>query len=201
MKFLTEDLEAMKRDGLYGTIRTIESPQGAWVRIAGKDYINLCSNNYLGLCNDPRLVKKVKDYVDKYGVGPGAVRTIAGTMTPHIELERRLAEFKGAEAAIVLQSGYCANLAVIPTLVPSADDTIYSDSLNHASIIDACRLSKAKVVRYEHSNLDDLISKLEEHKGNPGKHLLVTDGVFSMDGDIAKLPEIVEICEKYGAVS
>jgi glycine C-acetyltransferase len=200
MKFLTEDLEAMKRDGLYGTIRTIESPQGAWVRIAGKDYINLCSNNYLGLCNDPRLVKKVKDYVDKYGVGPGAVRTIAGTMTPHIELERRLAEFKGAEAAIVLQSGYCANLAVIPTLVPSADDTIYSDSLNHASIIDACRLSKAKVVRYEHSNLDDLISKLEEHKGNPGKHLLVTDGVFSMDGDIAKLPEIVEICEKYGVI-
>ena len=139
MKFLTEELEAMKRDGLYGTIRTIDSPQGAWVGIAGKDYLNLCSNNYLGLCNDPRVVGRVKEYVDRWGVGPGAVRTIAGTMTPHIELERRLAEFKGAEAALVLQSGFCANLAVIPTLVPAAEDTIYSDSLNHASIIDACR--------------------------------------------------------------
>jgi len=200
MKFLTEDLEAMKQAGLYGTIRTIESPQGAWVKIEGKDYINLCSNNYLGLCNDPRLVEKVKEYVDKYGVGPGAVRTIAGTMTPHIELERKLAEFKGAEAAIVVQSGFCANLAVIPTLVPAAEDIIYSDSLNHASIIDACRLSKAKVVRYEHSNLDDLKARLEEYKGKGNKQLLVTDGVFSMDGDIAKLPEIVDLCEEYGVI-
>lgn len=200
MKFLTEELEAMKRDGLYGTIRTIDSPQGAWVGIAGKDYLNLCSNNYLGLCNDPRVVGRVKEYVDRWGVGPGAVRTIAGTMTPHVELERRLAEFKGTEAALVLQSGFCANLAVIPTLVPAAGDTIYSDSLNHASIIDACRLTKARVVRYEHSDLQDLETKLEEHRGNPGKHLLVTDGVFSMDGDIAKLPEIVELCEKYGVI-
>ncbi|MFP4482793.1 MAG: glycine C-acetyltransferase [Thermovirgaceae bacterium] len=200
MRFLTEDLEALKEAGLYGTIRTIESPQGAWVKIDGKDYINLCSNNYLGLCNDPRLVEKVKEYVDKYGVGPGAVRTIAGTMTPHIELERKLAEFKGAEAAIVVQSGFCANLAVIPTLVPAAEDVIFSDSLNHASIIDACRLSKAKVVRYEHSNLDDLKAKLEEYKGKGNKQLLVTDGVFSMDGDIAKLPEIVDLCEEYGVI-
>ncbi|MGC9373339.1 MAG: aminotransferase class I/II-fold pyridoxal phosphate-dependent enzyme, partial [Thermovirgaceae bacterium] len=147
-----------------------------------------------------RLVEKVKEYVDKYGVGPGAVRTIAGTMTPHIELEKKLAEFKGAEAAIVVQSGFCANLAVIPTLVPAAEDIIYSDSLNHASIIDACRLSKAKVVRYEHSNLDDLKAKLEENKGKGGKQLLVTDGVFSMDGDIAKLPEIVDLCEEYGVI-
>jgi len=200
MKFLTEDLEAMKQAGLYGTIRTIESPQGAWVKIEGKDYINLCSNNYLGLCNDPRLVEKVKEYVDKYGVGPGAVRTIAGTMTPHIELERKLAEFKGAEAALVVQSGFCANLAVIPTLLSSQDDIIYSDSLNHASIIDACRLSKARVVRYEHSNLDDLKARLEENKGKGNKQLLVTDGVFSMDGDIAKLPEIVDLCEEYGVI-
>lgn len=200
MQFLTEELEAMKRDGLYGTIRTIESPQGAWVRIAGKDHLNLCSNNYLGLCNDPRVVARVKEYVDKWGVGPGAVRTIAGTMTPHIELERRLAGFKGAEAAIVLQSGFCANLAVIPTLVPAAEDTIYSDSLNHASIIDACRLTKARVVRYGHSDLADLEAKLREHRGNAGKHLLVTDGVFSMDGDIAKLPEIVELCEAFGVI-
>ncbi|HAG22281.1 MAG TPA: 8-amino-7-oxononanoate synthase, partial [Synergistaceae bacterium] len=200
MKFLTEDLEAMKQAGLYGTIRTIESAQGAWVKIEGKDYINLCSNNYLGLCNEPRLVGKVKEYVDKYGVGPGAVRTIAGTMTPHIELERKLAEFKGAEAAIVLQSGFCANLAAIPTLVNDPRDIIYSDSLNHASIIDACRLSKAKVVRYEHSNLEDLKDRLEEYKGTGGKQLLVTDGVFSMDGDIAKLPEIVDLCEEYGVI-
>jgi glycine C-acetyltransferase len=200
MKFLTEDLEAMKQAGLYGTIRTIESAQGAWVKIEGKDYINLCSNNYLGLCNEPRLVAKVKEYVDKYGVGPGAVRTIAGTMTPHIELERKLAEFKGAEAAIVLQSGFCANLAAIPTLVNDPRDIIYSDSLNHASIIDACRLSKAKVVRYEHSNLEDLKDRLEEYKGTGGKQLLVTDGVFSMDGDIAKLPEIVDLCEEYGVI-
>ncbi|MGC9372895.1 MAG: aminotransferase class I/II-fold pyridoxal phosphate-dependent enzyme, partial [Thermovirgaceae bacterium] len=147
-----------------------------------------------------RLVEKVKEYVDKYGVGPGAVRTIAGTMTPHIELERELAEFKGAEAAIVVQSGFCANLAVIPTLVPAAEDIIYSDSLNHASIIDACRLSKARVVRYEHSNLDDLKARLEENKGKGNKQLLVTDGVFSMDGDIAKLPEIVDLCEEYGVI-
>ena len=200
MKFLTEDLEALKSAGLYGTIRTIESPQGAWVQIEGKKYLNLCSNNYLGLCNDPRLVSKAKEYIDSYGVGPGAVRTIAGTMSIHLELERRLAEFKGAEASLVLQSGFCANLAVIPTLVPAAEDIIYSDSLNHASIIDACRLSKAKVVRYEHSDMNSLKERLEEYKGAPGKHLLVTDGVFSMDGDIAKLPEIVEICEKYGVI-
>lgn len=200
MKFLTEDLEAMKAAGLYGTIRTIESPQGAWVRIEGKDYINLCSNNYLGLCNEPGLVAKVKEYVDTYGVGPGAVRTIAGTMSPHIELEKKLAEFKGAEAAIVLQSGFCANLAVIPTLVTGADDIIFSDSLNHASIIDACRLSKAKVVRYEHSDMNDLKARLEEYKGKGNKQLLVTDGVFSMDGDIAKLPGIVDLCEEYSVI-
>lgn len=200
MTFLAEELDAMKQAGLYGTIRTIESPQGAWVHIEGKKYLNLCSNNYLGLCNDPGIVKKTKEYIDKYGVGPGAVRTIAGTMSIHLELEKRLAEFKGAEAAIVLQSGFCANLAVIPTLVPAADHIIFSDSLNHASIIDACRLSKAKVVRYEHSDMADLKAKLEEYKGAGSRQLLVTDGVFSMDGDVAKLPEIVDLCEAYGVI-
>ncbi len=200
MKFLAEELETMKQNGLYGTIRTLESPQGAWVVIGGKKYLNLCSNNYLGLCNDPRLVRKVKEYADRYGVGPGAVRTIAGTMTPHIELEKRLAAFKGAEAAIVVQSGFCANLAVIPTLASSADDVIFSDSLNHASIIDACKLSKAKVVRYEHSDMADLEKKLRENEAPNGKRLLITDGVFSMDGDVAKLPEIVALCERYGVI-
>ena len=200
MKFLTEELETMKQGGFYGTIRTLESPQGAWVHIDGKKYLNLCSNNYLGLCNDPRLVNKVKEYADKYGVGPGAVRTIAGTMSPHIELEQKLAAFKGAEAAIVVQSGFCANLAVIPTLASSADDVIFSDSLNHASIIDACKLTKAKVVRYEHSDMADLEKKLKEYDGFAGKKLLITDGVFSMDGDVAKLPEIVELCEQHGVI-
>lgn len=200
MKFLAEELDAMKQAGLYGTIRTLESPQGAWVHIGGKKYLNLCSNNYLGLCSDPRLINKVKEYTDRYGVGPGAVRTIAGTMAPHIELEKKLAAFKGAEAAIVVQSGFCANLTVIPTLAGSAEDVIFSDSLNHASIIDACRLSKAKVVRYEHSGMEDLRKKLEENGGAAGRKLLITDGVFSMDGDIARLPEIVDLCEEHGVM-
>ena len=122
MDFLAEELEAMKQAGLYGTIRTLEGPQGPWVTIGGRRVLNLCSNNYLGLCNHPRLVDKVKDYVDRYGVGPGAVRTIAGTLSPHLELERKLASFKGAEAAILVQSGFCANLATIPTLAPAAED-------------------------------------------------------------------------------
>jgi len=200
MRFLSDELDAMRRGGLYGTIRTLESPQGAWVTIEGRKVLNLCSNNYLGLCNHPRLVGKVKEYVDRYGVGPGAVRTIAGTMSPHVELERKLAAFKGAEAAILVQSGFCANLAVIPTLAPAAEDLIYSDALNHASIIDACKLSKAKVVRYAHSDMADLRNKLEETKDAAGRKLLVTDGVFSMDGDIARLPEILDLCEAFGVI-
>jgi len=130
-------------------------------------------------------------------VGPGAVRTIAGTMDIHLELERKLAAFKGVEAAITFQSGFCANLAVIPALTGEGD-LIFSDALNHASIIDACRLSKAKVIRYEHSDMDDLRAKLAANAGNAGKKLLITDGVFSMDGDIARLPEIVEIAGEFG---
>ncbi|MDR1979689.1 MAG: glycine C-acetyltransferase [Synergistaceae bacterium] len=196
--FMSEALDRMKREGLYGNIRTLESPQGAVVKIGGKDYLNLCSNNYLGFANDPRVCKKAKEMIDRYGVGPGAVRTIAGTMDIHLELEKKLAKFKGAEAAITFQSGFCANLAVIPTLTDDGD-LIFSDSLNHASIIDACRLSRAKVVRYEHSDMSDLRAKLSDNAG-PGKKLLITDGVFSMDGDIARLPEIVEIAEEFGVM-
>ena len=133
-------------------------------------------------------------------MGPGAVRTIAGTLSPHLELERKLASFKGAEAAIMVQSGFCANLAVIPTLAPAAEDRIFSDALNHASIIDACKLSKAPVVRYAHSDMEDLRAKLEAHRDVAGRKLLVTDGVFSMDGDVAKLPEILELCEAHGVI-
>jgi glycine C-acetyltransferase len=198
--FMSEELGRMKREGLYGNIRTLEGPQGATVKINGKEYLNLCSNNYLGFANDPRLREKVKAMIDKYGVGPGAVRTIAGTMDIHLELERKLAAFKGVEAAIVFQSGFCANLAVIPTLTGEGD-LIFSDALNHASIIDACRLSKAKVIRYEHSNMKDLRAKLAENAGNGGKKLLITDGVFSMDGDIARLPEIVEIAKEFEVIT
>lgn len=199
MHFMTEELEKMKKDGLYGSIRTLEGPQGAWIDIEGKTYLNLCSNNYLGFANDARVCKRAQKGIDRYGIGPGAVRTIAGTMEIHVKLERRLAKFKGTEAALVLQSGYCANVAVIPTLTREGD-VIFSDSLNHASIIDACRLSRAQTVRYEHSDMRDLARKLEEHAGNPGRKLIITDGVFSMDGDIAKLPEIVIIAETYGAI-
>jgi len=197
--FMSEELDRMKREGLYGNIRTLESPQGATVKINGKEYLNLCSNNYLGFANDGRLREKAKTMIDKYGVGPGAVRTIAGTMDIHLELERKIAAFKGVEAAIVFQSGFCANLAVIPTLTGEGD-LIFSDALNHASIIDACRLSKARVIRYEHSDMKDLHAKLAENSGSGGRKLLITDGVFSMDGDIARLSEIVEIAGKFGVI-
>ena len=197
LAFMSEELDRMKREGLYGNIRTLQSPQGAIVKIGGKEYLNLCSNNYLGFANDPRVREKTKSMIDKYGVGPGAVRTIAGTMDIHLELERKLASFKGAEAAVTFQSGFCANLAVIPTLTGEGD-LIFSDSLNHASIIDACKLTKAKVIRYEHSDMKDLRERLSENASNPGRKLLITDGVFSMDGDIARLPEIVELAEEFG---
>jgi glycine C-acetyltransferase len=199
MNFITEELDRLKREGLYGTIRTLDGPQGAWIGIDGKKYLNLCSNNYLGLANDPRVVARANKEMERYGLGPGAVRTIAGTMGIHVELERRLAEFKGAEAAIVLQSGYCANIAVVQALVGEGD-LIFSDALNHASIIDACRLSRAAAIRYEHSDVSDLEEKLRAHAGAPGRRLVITDGVFSMDGDIAPLPEMVGVAERYGAV-
>ena len=199
LAFMSDELDRMKREGLYGNIRTLESPQGAIVKIGGKELLNLCSNNYLGFANDQRVCEKAKGMIDKYGVGPGAVRTIAGTMDIHLELEKKLAAFKGAEAAITFQSGFCANLAVIPTLTGEGD-LIFSDSLNHASIIDACKLTKAKVIRYEHSDMNDLRKRLEENAGCLGKKLLVTDGVFSMDGDIARLPEIVKVAEEFGVL-
>ena len=199
MSFVTEELKRLKNEGLYVNIRVIESPQGPWVQIEGRRVLNLCSNNYLGLCNDPRLCAKAKEYIDKYGVGPGAVRTIAGTMSIHVELEKKLAAFKGAEAALVVQSGFCANLSAIPPLVGKGD-LIFSDELNHASIIDGCRLSRAEIIRYSHCDVRDLEAKLKEYADRDCRKLVVTDGVFSMDGDIAPLPEIVEVAEKYGAM-
>ncbi|OUC09570.1 2-amino-3-ketobutyrate CoA ligase, partial [Litorilinea aerophila] len=152
----------------------------------------------LGLANHPRLRRAAKDAIDRYGIGPGAVRTIAGTMSLHVALEERLAAFKRAEACITFQSGFMANLATIPALV-GRGDVIFSDELNHASIIDACRLSRAEVVRYAHCDVDDLRRKVEQVPAS-GRRLIVTDGVFSMDGDIAPLPAICEIAEAHGAI-
>ncbi len=194
--WIERELAQLKEQGLFNTIRTLQSPQGAWLTVDGKRVLNLCSNNYLGLANDPRLIAAAKNAMDKYGIGPAAVRSIAGTMDLHVELERRLAAFKHVEAAITFQSGFNANLATIPALVGKGD-VIFSDELNHASIIDGARLSRAEIVRYEHANPDDLRRKIGETPVE-GRRLIVTDGVFSMDGDIAPLPELNKVAEKHG---
>ena len=194
--WLQEELEALKEAGLYNNIRTLSSPQGAWLTVDGKKVLNFCSNNYLGLANHPKLVEAVKQASEKYGVGPGAVRTIAGTMDLHIELEKRLAEFKGVKAAITFQSGFNANLATIPALV-AKEDVIFSDRLNHASIIDGCRLSGAKIKAYEHNSPEALEQSIKENLPNYRRGLVVTDGVFSMDGDIAPLDKIYEVTQRY----
>src|SRR5512143_1489362 len=186
--WITQELEGLKTQGLYNRIRTISSPQGAWLVVDGKRVLNFCSNNYLGLANNPHLVEAAKAAIDKYGVGPAAVRTIAGTLDLHLELERRMAEFKGVEAAITFQSGFTANLATIPALV-GKEDVIFSDELNHASIIDGSRLSGAQIIRYAHCNPADLDRVLRENRSAFPRALVVTDGVFSMDGDIAPLDE------------
>jgi glycine C-acetyltransferase len=196
--WLEEEMARLREAGLLANIRTIESPMDGWVTIGGRRLLNFCANNYLGLANHPLVRQAAKDAVDQYGVGPGAVRTIAGTMALHVELEARLAAFKRAEACITFQSGFAANLATLPALM-GADDLIFSDELNHASIIDACRLSRAKVVRYAHNDVDDLRRKVDE-SGAAGRRMIVTDGVFSMDGDIAPLDKLVEVAEEHGLI-
>ncbi len=200
LSWISDELTALRDQGLYVDIRTIESAQGAWLTVDGKRVLNFCSNNYLGLANHPRLRQAAKDAIDVYGIGPAAVRTIAGTMSLHLELERRLARFKGVEDAVYYQSGYTANLAAIATLV-GREDVIFSDELNHASIIDGCRLSRAEVVRYAHCDPADLRAKVadvEARSSRPRRALVITDGVFSMDGDIAPLPDLVTIAEEFG---
>lgn len=194
-EYLAQQLAELQEQGLYNRIRVIDSPMDGHVVIDGRRLLNFCANNYLGLANHPRLREAAKSAIDQYGIGPGAVRTIAGTMTLHEKLEKRLAEFKKAEAVITLQSGFTANLATIPALVGQGD-VIFSDRLNHASIIDGCRLSRAKIVAYEHNSPDDLRRKIEEEK-EYRRRLIVTDGVFSMDGDIAPLPELLKVAREY----
>ena len=194
--WLQKEIDGLKEAGLYNTIRTLSSPQGAWLVVDGKKVLNFCSNNYLGLANHPRIVDAARKAIETYGVGPGAVRSIAGTMELHIELEKRLAAFKGVEAAITFQSGFNANLATIPALVDK-EDVIFSDRLNHASIIDGCRLSGAKIIAYEHINAQALDAVIKENLSQYRRALVVTDGVFSMDGDIAPLPALYEVTKKY----
>jgi glycine C-acetyltransferase len=196
LEFIREDIKGLKDQGLYITIRTIGSPQDGWVTVDGKRTLNFCSNNYLGLANHPRMKKAAKKAIDDLGVGPGAVRSIAGTMSIHLELERRLAEFKQVEGAISFQSGFSANLAVIPALM-GGEDIIFSDELNHASIIDGCRLSRAKTARYEHCNPDSLRHAIQQET-TYRRRLIVTDGVFSMDGDIAPMDRLADIADEYG---
>ena len=193
--WIQDEINSLKDAGLFNTIRIIDSPMDAWVKIDGRSLLNFCANNYLGLANDPRLRAAAQKAVDEYGIGPGAVRTIAGTMSLHIALENRLAAFKKAEACISFQSGFMANLATIPALVGKSD-VIFSDELNHASIIDGCRLSRAKVVRYAHNNVDDLRRQIDATT-EYGRRLIITDGVFSMDGDIAPLDKISDIANEY----
>jgi len=198
LQWIEDELQSLHESGLYNTIRTLSSPQGAWLTVDGRKVLNFCSNNYLGLANHPRLKKAAQDSIEDLGVGPAAVRSIAGTMDLHLELERRLAAFKGVEAAITFQSGFNANLATIPALV-GRGDVIYSDELNHASIIDGCRLSRANIVRYAHCDPEDLRRVIEENKDQGYQRaIIITDGVFSMDGDVAPLDKIYDIADTYG---
>jgi glycine C-acetyltransferase len=199
LKWIETELQSLKDNGLYNRIRTLSSAQGAWLVVDGKRVLNFCSNNYLGLANHPHLVQAAQETIARYGIGPAAVRSIAGTMDLHLQLEQRLASFKGVESAITFQSGFTANLAVIPALV-GKEDAIFSDELNHASIIDGSRLSGAKIIRYAHADPADLQRVLAENRSAFPRALVITDGVFSMDGDIAPLDKILAVTQQYEAI-
>ncbi len=195
-EWLSQEINSLKEQGLYNNVRTIGSAQGARLVVDGRDVLNFCSNNYLGLANHPKIVEAAKEATRKYGVGPAAVRTIAGTTDLHVQLEQRLAKFKGAEDVITFQSGFTANLGTIAALV-AKEDVIFSDRLNHASIIDGCRLSGARIVAYDHNDPAALEAAIKENAGTYRRALIVTDGVFSMDGDIAPLPALYEVASKH----
>lgn len=197
-EFLQTELATLEREGLLSHPRTVESAQGAWILVEGTRVLNLCANNYLGFANHPRLKAAAQAAIERFGVGPAAVRSIVGTLSLHRELEQKLAAFKGVEATLSLQSGFNANLAVIPALVQDGD-VICSDALNHASIIDGCRLSRAQVVRYRHCDPDSLAAALRQTAG-ARRRLVITDGVCSMDGEMAPLPEIVQAAAPYNAL-
>jgi glycine C-acetyltransferase len=204
--FMQQELEAAKAEKRFINIRTMDSAADGWMVVDGKKVLNFCTNNYLGLANHPVLKEAAKTAVDEWGVGPGAVRTIAGTQRLHTACERRMAEFKQVEAALLVQSGFCANQAAIPPLVgrdrqTDEQDVIFSDRLNHASIIDGARLSGAKVIVYEHCDPVDLEAKIQEHLPNYRRGLMISDGVFSMDGDVAPLDKLYEVAAKYDVLT
>jgi len=200
--FLTPQLQELKEKGLYNEINPLQGSNESKIKIEGKTFINLSSNNYLGFATEPRLIKAALDATEKYGVGAGAVRTINGTMDIHDELEKTIAKFKKTEAAIAFQSGFNCNMGAI-SAVMSKKDAILSDELNHASIIDGCRLSGAKIIRVKHQDMDDLREKAREAttSGQYEKVMYIADGVFSMDGDVANIPEIVKIAEEFGLIT
>ncbi|HUO31271.1 MAG TPA: glycine C-acetyltransferase [Bryobacteraceae bacterium] len=199
LAYLSEQLETWKRAGTYQRLRVLESESAAESRFDGKDVINLASNNYLGLTTHPKLREAALEATRRYGVGSGAVRTISGTMSLHMQLEERIAQFKNVEACVVFQSGFAANAGTVSAVL-TPEDHIISDELNHASIIDGCRLSKAKIHVFPHKDTGAAERILAELDRKPGHKLLITDGVFSMDGDIGPLPGLVEAAEKHGAI-
>jgi glycine C-acetyltransferase len=204
--FIRKDIDSLKEAGLFINLRVMGSAADAWMIVDGKRVLNFCTNNYLGLANHPRIKEAAREAVDKWGVGPSAVRSIAGTQELHVEFERRMAQFKEVEDALYVQSGFLANQAAIPTLVgrdraTGEQDVIFSDRLNHASIIDGARLSGAKIVVYEHCDARDAEIKIKENLLKFRRGLLISDGVFSMDGDIAPLDELYEVAERYGVMT
>src|SRR5215475_240424 len=199
LSYLTDQLNQLKAKGTYFRLRVLDDEQAPVCTFDGKTIVNLASNNYLGLTTHPKLREAALEATRKYGVGSGAVRTIAGTMKIHMELEEKIARFKNVEACVVFQSGFAANAGTVSAVL-GKEDFIISDQLNHASIIDGARLSRAKILVFEHKNVADAEAKLASIKDQPGKKLLITDGVFSMDGDIGPLPGLCDLAEKYGAI-
>lgn len=199
LDYLREELARLEAQGLLLRTRTLEGPTGARARFDERDVINLASNNYLGLANHPRMNEAAARAAREYGAGTGAVRTIAGSMTMHRQLERRLAGFKHAEDALMFQSGFTSNAGTVAAIL-TKEDVIVSDQLNHASIIDGARLSRAEIKVFPHKDVDAADALLTETKREGGRQLLITDGVFSMDGDIAPLPDLVQVAERRGAI-
>src|SRR5450432_3602244 len=197
--YLTDQLNDLKQKGTYFKLRVLDDEQAPVCTFDGKKVINLASNNYLGLTTHPKLREAALEATRKFGVGSGAVRTIAGTMKIHMELEEKIARFKNVEACVVFQSGFAANAGTVSAIL-GKEDFIISDALKHASIIDGARLSRAKILVFEHKNVAQAEEKLASVKDQPGKKLLITDGVFSVDGDIGPLPGLCEAAEKYGAI-
>ncbi len=199
LSHLTDVLDDLKQRGTFFRLRELDDVQGPVCTYDGKQVINLASNNYLGLCNHPKLEEAAIQAIKDHGVGSGAVRTIAGTMRIHMELEEKIARFKNVEACVVFQSGFTANAGTVGSIL-GKDDFILSDELNHASIIDGARLSKAKIKVFRHKDVAHCEELLKEVENEPGKKLIITDGVFSMDGDIGPVGALAELAEKYGAI-